>query len=211
MALTPATIRNMSAKNPDADVHNVDVMFNPTEYTIDRAASYADQTAPGLPLPILQFVRGDTQTLRVELYLDGSNTRESIAPQLEKLRYFIRIDPDLHAPPVARFEWGDHMFQGVVTSLSERFQMFAEDGKPLRARVTVTFKRYQAAGEQLVDLKKSSPDRTHVRVVREGETLAQIAYELYGDPRQWRVIAEENDIDRPRFVPVGTPLKVPAT
>jgi nucleoid-associated protein YgaU len=49
-----------------------------------------------------------------------------------------------------------------------------------------------------------------VRVLREGETLALVAAEAYGDPRLWRLIAEENGIDRPRFVAPGTPLRVPA-
>jgi nucleoid-associated protein YgaU len=47
-------------------------------------------------------------------------------------------------------------------------------------------------------------------VVREGETLAAIAAEVYGDPRLWTALAEANDIDRPRFVTPGTALQVPA-
>ena len=38
----------------------------------------------------------------------------------------------------------------------------------------------------------------------------KIAAEAYGDPKAWRPIAEANAIDRPRFVPPGTALKVPA-
>jgi nucleoid-associated protein YgaU len=47
-------------------------------------------------------------------------------------------------------------------------------------------------------------------VLREGETLAHIAYEAYGDPRMWRTIALANNIDRPRFIEPGTPLWIPA-
>jgi nucleoid-associated protein YgaU len=63
---------------------------------------------------------------------------------------------------------------------------------------------------QLRELNLSSPDRTHVRVLREGETLAHIAREVYGDPRMWRPIAIANDIERPRFIVPGTPLRIPA-
>jgi nucleoid-associated protein YgaU len=46
--------------------------------------------------------------------------------------------------------------------------------------------------------------------MRERETLAQLAGEAYGDQRLWRIIAEANDIDRPRFVPPGQTLRLPA-
>jgi nucleoid-associated protein YgaU len=80
----------------------------------------------------------------------------------------------------------------------------------LRARVTVSMKSYEAVETQLRELRRQSPDRTRVRVVREGETLAAIAAEVYGDPRLWTALAEANDIDRPRFVTPGTALQVPA-
>src|SRR5690606_30761668 len=106
--------------------------------------------------------------------------------------------------------WGEVSFEGVVTSLRETFNLFDEEGKVLRARVALSLKRFASAEVQLRELRRSSPDRTRLHVVREGETLTQIAYDAYGDPALWRLIAEENDIDRPRFVAPGTLLRVPA-
>jgi nucleoid-associated protein YgaU len=71
-------------------------------------------------------------------------------------------------------------------------------------------KTYKSAEVQLRDLKRSSPDRTHRRVLRAGETLSHIAAQVYGDARLWRPIAAANDIDRPGFVPPGTALVIPA-
>jgi nucleoid-associated protein YgaU len=56
----------------------------------------------------------------------------------------------------------------------------------------------------------TSPDRTRVYTMKDGEALWQLAQRAYGDGRLWRAIAEANDLDRPRFVPTGTVLKVPA-
>ena len=58
-------------------------------------------------------------------------------------------------------------------------------------------------------MKLSSPDRTRVRAVRDGETLAQLANEAYGDPRLWRTIATQNN-ERPRFLTTGQTLRIPA-
>ena len=83
-------------------------------------------------------------------------------------------------------------------------------GRALRARLSVAMRSYKSAEVQLRELKLSSPDRSHVRVLREGETLAHIANEAYGDPRMWRPIALANGIERPRFIAPGTPLRIPA-
>jgi hypothetical protein len=190
---------------------DVTVLFNPTEYGIDRGASYAELDVPGLPTPVLQFVRGEAQTLSLELFLDRTEEGGTVEDKLAELRRLVEIDPDLHAPPVCQFQWGRvPWFEGVVTSLKEKYTLFNEHGNVLRARVTLALKSYQSAEVQLRELKRKSPDHTRVRALREGERLDQLAGEAYGNPRLWRAIAEENDIDRPRFVPPGTPLRIPA-
>ncbi len=206
MGLQKAKIFNVSVEPPTS----VDVLFNPTEYGIDRGAFHAELPVPGLRTPILQFVRGEQETLELELFLDRTNRRLTVEEDLEKLRSFVRIDSELHATPVCRFQWGRVKFQGVVASFRERYKLFSEDGNVLRARVTLVFKSYESAEVQQRELRRASPDRTRVRVLREGETLAALATEAYGDARLWRRIAEENDVDRPRFVPAGTPLRIPA-
>jgi hypothetical protein len=212
VGLDHATLQNVSK----AGQPRVAVQFNPTEYGIDRGASYAELQVPGLRTPLLQFVRGESQTLSLELFLDGTDTRASLDPddsvegRLAQLRPFVEIDQDLHAPPVCCFTWKDVTFYGVVTSFREKYTLFDQSGRVLRARVSLSLKRYESVEVQLRELKTKSPDRTRVRVVRDGETLASIAAEVYGDPRQWRILAEANDIDRPRFVRAGTPLSVPA-
>jgi hypothetical protein len=204
MALAKANLWNVSVNPPVA----TEVMFNPTDYGIDRGASYAELDVPGLETPILQFVRGEAQTLTLSLFLDGSDARRPVKGALTELRKFICIDGNLHAPPVCLFEWGDVRFQGVATSLKEKFSLFDAQGNVVRATVTLSLKSYEAVGAQI--MKPSSPDRTRVRTVRDGETLAQLANEAYGDPRLWRSIATQNGIDRPRFLTTGQTLRLPA-
>jgi hypothetical protein len=206
VALTHATITNVS-KQLSVPIR---VGFNPTEYTVSRGANYAEVAAPGLSTPILQFVRGEAESLRMELLLDGTDGRTDVHDKLEALRALVRIDSDLHTPPVVQFSWGKESFQGVVTQLEEKMTLFDQEGGVLRSRVTLTFKSYESVETQQRQTPMFSPDRTRVRVLREGQTLAHVAYEAYGDPSLWRAIAETNGIERPRFVPAGTALVVPA-
>lgn len=206
MALAKAKLWNVSVNPPVA----TEVMFNPTDYGIDRGANYAELDVPGLKTPILQFVRGEAQTLSLSLFLDGSDARQPVKAALTALRQFICIDGELHTPPVCLFEWGDVRFQGVATSLKEKFSLFDSDGNVVRATVTLSLKSYEAVEVQIRDMKLSSPDRTRVRTVRDGETLAQLSNEAYGDPRLWRTIATQNNIERPRFLTTGQTLRIPA-
>jgi nucleoid-associated protein YgaU len=206
MALVKAKLWNVSVPSPTS----IDVMFNPTDYGIDRGASYAELDVPGLATPILQFIRGEAQTLSLALFLDGSDGRQPVAVCLNALRAFVTISGELHAPPICLFQWGDQSFQGVVTSLKEKFSLFDSNGNVVRATVTLSLKSYVPADVQIRAIKASSPDRTRVRTMRDGETLAQLAYEAYGQPGLWRPIATANAIDRPRFIQTGQALTIPA-
>lgn len=206
MGLVKARIENRS--QPDSPA--VNVLFNPSEYGIDRGASYAELAVPGLSMPLLQFVRGDTQTLTVDLFLDATDKRGTVEEDLEKLRRFVRIDGSLHAPPVCAFVWGDVNFEGVVTGLRETFNLFNEDGRVSRAKASLTMKSYRAAEVQLREINRGSPDRSRFHVVRSGDTLQAIAAQAYGDPRLWRPIAQANDIERPRFLEAGRALRIPS-
>lgn len=208
MSLEPARLRNVSTDPPEPP-EGIPVMFNPTEYSISRRVNYAEIQVPGLQVPLLQFVRGESQTLQVELFLDGTDGRESVGEHLAHLRNFVTIDSHLHAPPVCEFSWGEITFQGVVTDLQERFALFKEDGDVLRARVTMTLKSYTPVEIQAREANRQSPDRTKTHVVVEGERLDLIAADEYGDASFWPVIAKANEIPRPRLLSPGTILTIP--
>jgi nucleoid-associated protein YgaU len=46
-------------------------------------------------------------------------------------------------------------------------------------------------------------------MVRDGDSLASIAFQHYRDPTRWRAIAEANDIDDPLHLKRGTTLSIP--
>jgi hypothetical protein len=237
MGLEPAKIRILTPLRGPNATDEIRVRFNPNEYSLVRNMNYAEATVPGLSNPVVQFVRGETQTLSLELYLDrsdrvayaprttaaqasegvgaagGSTTQtsrfEGIEAELNLLRLLVTIDPDLHAPPIVEFTWGKLRFPGVVTSYTEKFQMFDENGHALRARVTLSLKRYESARVQARQLSLESPDRTKTRIVREGERLDVIAAEEYGDASRWPAIARANNLARPRLLTAGTVLVIP--
>lgn len=192
------------------------VEFNPTEYTLTKAAQIAEIAIPGLDSPVLQFVRGQTQTLKLELFFD--TTADGMGEDAVDVRtltnsFFelVRIQPRTHAPPRIRVTWGEGLsFKAIVESVDQRFTLFTPGGVPLRASLSVSMREYRTLEEQLAELNLQSSDHTRSRTVVEGETLASLAHEEYGDPALWRLVADANpDVEDPTSPPVGTPLVLP--
>jgi hypothetical protein len=202
----------------------LEVQFNPTEYTLNKALQIAEIPIPGLDMPILQFVRGQTETLSLELFFDvteagtGENNFVGVTSKTDAFYDLIKIDPHTHAPPVCRFCWGDFWFAGnrllgmecIVESVKQRFTLFNPDGFPLRAILTVSLKEYKTLEDQINETPFSSPERTHTWVVRTGDTLSRIAADKYNDSRLWRAIADQNKILDPLDLKPGTVLEVPS-
>lgn len=210
------------------------VMFNPTEYTLNKGAQIAEVTIPGLDSPILQFVRGQTETLSLDLFFDSTelgmdDTAVPVATLTDQFYQLVKIDGKTHAPPICFFCWGAvfpgqrsyaslgggtgsqqrHGFKCVVESVRQRFTLFSPLGVPLRATLTVALKEYKTLSEQIAEINKQSADHSHTHVVQLGETLSQIANEVYEDPSQWRAIADQNAILDPLDLKRGAVLEIP--
>src|SRR4030095_13819943 len=84
-----------------------------------------------------------------------------------------------------------------------------ENGRPVRARLTVTFNEFTNADREAKEIKRSTADFTKLHIVTQGETLSSIAGRLYKNPALWRPIAIFNEVDNPRQLPVGLRLRVP--
>src|SRR5262245_45420480 len=95
-------------------------------------------------------------------------------------------------------------FKCIVESIKQKFTLFSPAGVPLRATLSVTLREYKTLEEQLAHLNLMSPDRTHSHVVQNGETLSSLAGRFYQNPGNWRFIADENQIEDPRRLQVGT-------
>jgi nucleoid-associated protein YgaU len=74
----------------------------------------------------------------------------------------------------------------------------------------VTFKGNDLLQDLLASIPLLSADRTKRRVLKQGDTLQSLATQEYDDPRQWRAIAQANNIDNPLTISVGQGLIIPS-
>jgi hypothetical protein len=218
--------------NPDGTPSGLSltVQFNPTEYTLTKGAQLAEIPIPGLDSPIIQFVRGQSETMSFDLFFDSTESgtgsgAKSVTEQTDPFYDLVKIDGDQHAPPIVMFAWGGdsfpghrrpdsqqrHGFKGVVESVRQRYTFFSSLGLPLRATVSMTLREYKTLDQQVAELNLRSPDHTKAYITRAGETITRIAERTGGNPRDWRTIANANRIEDPLALTAGMRLIVPAT
>jgi nucleoid-associated protein YgaU len=199
----------------------IEVLFNPNTYSISKAITWSGKAVKDLNAPALEFNGGESRSLTLELFFDTTeetvDAKKDVRNLTNKIVKLTRIARDLKPvprPPICTVSWGIHPptgsdfpFDGVITQLTQRFDLFLPDGRPLRANLTATFTEYLDPEK---DKRETDPEFT-TRLIKRGDTLSSIAGEVYGDPTMWRVIAEANRLDDPRQVPVGLRLQIPKT
>jgi len=202
----------------------VPVLFNPTEYSIERANAYKATPVPGLGSPLIQFINGDAATLSMDLfiddYTDGTDVAEpkgalagppmSAAARIKAIVDLLDIDAELHAPAPLRFIWGSLRFDAVLEKVGRKITLFHPSGQPARATLSVSFKEFRPLARQLDLPRRESADKTKRRQISASDSIWTIADREYGEVRGWRHIAAASEVDDPRALRPGEWVKVPA-
>ena len=111
-----------------------------------------------------------------------------------------------HEPYHLKLVWGNLIFKGRATELGITYKLFNPDGQPIRAVAKAKFKGSIEEKKRAAKENKSSPDLTHVRRVKAGDTLPLLCYEVYGDPRYYLMVAERNRLGNFRSLTPGQEL-----
>jgi nucleoid-associated protein YgaU len=202
-------MQRLLIKNTDKSGEEFQVQFNPERFSIERAAQWEEKGRQAT----LQYGGKARKSISFELFFDTYGTTKDVRTEyvqklLALMEPMVSTPAGKKRPPVLLLSWGQFTFQGVLEKLTQNYTMFTEDGRPVRALVTAAFKQFSTAEEEARGNPPGDPTKTHQ--VKEGETLNLIASKEYGDPALWRVIADANDLNRPRIVTVGSVLVVPA-
>jgi hypothetical protein len=205
----------------------VPVLFNPTEYSMERGNAYKPTPVPGLGAPLIQFINGDATTLSMDLFIDDytdppgmvqlgpdiagsfSGAPKSAEERIKEIVGLLDIDRALHAPPPVRFVWGPLRFDAVLEKVGRKITLFHATGKPARATLSVAFREYRPLSRQMDEPRLESADKTKRRQIRAAENIWSIAHREFRDVRAWRHIAAASDVDDPRSLRPGDWVKVP--
>lgn len=222
------TIRTLKPDETDDGEDPIEVDYSPPEISLSKASQFGEIAIPGLEQPLLQFVRGDAETITLDLFFDGTTSvvgapPTDVAKIVNRLAKLVSVKGEYHTPPLVHLSWGTGFpgnnvghnfkswssFTGVALSVTRKYTLFDAEGLPLRATVNISLKRYITLGNQLNEIGFQSADHTRLHIVAEGETLPLIAHDAFGDARLWWLIADHNNLADARDLVPGMRLELP--
>lgn len=156
----------------------------------------------------------------IDINLPGGSTLEEMADSIlnkgtvaAQIKHFeatvFNVQGKEHAPNYLIIQWGTLIFKCRLQNMTINYKLFSPEGLPLRATVNATFKEVVNQEESKRRMKKSSPDLTHVKTVREGDNLPLMAKQIYKDERYYLAVAQANNLIQFRNLSAGQRIFFP--
>jgi hypothetical protein len=224
-----------SIKAEDGVISNAvgvfEALINPESYTVDYKFKFAETQGQGTSGRQLKYERTEPQEMSFEFLFDGTgiidgewrtkkgnppldgkgNPQDSIVESIKKFEHtLLEYKGDAHEPRHLKLVWGKNfIFKGRASEVSINYKLFKPDGTPIRAVAKVKFKSSIEETKRVLQEQKSSPDLTHVRKIKAGDTLPLMCEQIYGDPKYYLEVANANRLSNFRDLKLGTELSFP--
>jgi nucleoid-associated protein YgaU len=212
----------MAKLSPAAGAKGTPVVFqfNPKSLKVSHNAKMRGAAAgggSGETLLVSNLTDLGLPTLSLQdLRFDGPAAVQSCAQLLEWSYAASQPSSKESSLPQLIFSWGEFQLRGTgqipvtVSKVDITYQRFDPTGKPSRAQVALDLEPSSPASPKQNPTSGGLPGRTgHVLI--SGETLPGIARGAYGDPADWRRLAEANQVDDPLRVRPGSVLYLPGS
>lgn len=197
-----------------------ETLINPESYTLDYKLKFSESQGQGTSGKQLKYEYTEPEEITFEFLFDNTGIidgkpRADVAEDLQRFReVLIDYKGDAHEPRHFKLVWGGGLsnkgiFKGRVTEVSITYKLFSPDGKPLRAVAKVKFKASIEELKRAAKENKQSPDLTHLRTVKAGDTLPLLCYRIYGDSKYYLQVAHINQLSNFRRLVPGQQLVFP--
>ena len=189
------------------------VMFNPNTYTQKYEVEYEARQGQGDSGSPQVFGSIKPQEYNFEFLFDGTGTAADKVEVQDVVEAFLtvtgKLDGEIHRPMYLKIAWGALISKCVLKSAEITYTLFKPDGYPLRAKVKASFSENIEDALRVAEERKSSPDLTHVRVVKQGDHLSLMTQQMYGNPKYYLQVAQVNKLKNHRKLEIGVSLIFP--
>jgi hypothetical protein len=201
---------------------------NPESYTVNHVIQVNQQQASGTSGSQPRYENSPPQNMDFEFLLDatgvlsgdgmpaansivtGVTTITSIDDAVTKLKKVVYdFVSETHEPPYVKVFWGTFLFKCRLTNLSITYKLFKPDGTPIRASAKCSFTEVVEDNQRTATEAAESPDLTHIRLVKQGDTLPFMCYTIYGDEHLYLEVAKANQLTNYRDLKAGQELFFP--
>lgn len=213
------------------------VQVNPSQFKKSYKIAYANENTPGQEGQQARFKLVEPQRLDLEFIIDGTGvisndlniaegmlgtaealgatlseqeTSTYVTGKIEQLKAVMyNYEGEVHRPPFVKVVWGNELFEGVLVNLDITYTLFQPDGTPLRAKVNLSCREQVPQPKQSRRRQDSSPDLTHVRTVKEDDSISLMTFKIYDDPKYYLEVARANGLTNFRSLKTGEKLIFP--
>jgi nucleoid-associated protein YgaU len=203
------------------------VLVNPEGYSRTYKIKYKDQQASGTKAKQMKFDKVEPEDIDLEFLFDKTGSlpgtfkakdnagivqesKEGIWPDIEQFKKVVYdYKGEIHQPPYLIIQWGELIFKCVLRDMTINFKLFRPDGTPLRASIKAKFTSTVENELRVRGQKDKSPDITHKRIVKAGDTLPLLCYQVYEEPGYYMQVAKANNLPNFRKLEEGIELFFP--
>jgi len=216
MALVKLKIEAYAEANcTGSSLGTINAMFNPETYSRTYNVNYKASTEIGKSGTTMIFSGIGQNDLELKLIVDGTgiipipgaSTVDAYITKFKSIAYSYHGTE--HRPNYLKLTWGTLTFTGICESINITYNLFNPDGSAMRATMNVKFVETVDYKTKAKQAQKSSPDLTHVRTVKAGDTLALMSYQIYGDSLYYLQVAKANNLSSVSAIRPGDQIFFP--
>lgn len=186
---------------------------NPNEITLSYEIEYDSTQGAGTTNSRMSFKKVKPGDLSLTFFIDGTGANGhlvDVQKEVEKFQTVTGYNGKIHRTSYLKVMWGKLQIKRcVLKSASIAYKLFKPNGVPLRAVITANFTANSDDKTRQAIAQDQSSDLTHVRLVKAGDNLPTLCYELYGDPRYYLKVARANRLDSFRNLTPGMKIFFP--
>jgi len=192
--------------------------INPEKFSLKRGLSFDNDQSTNSQGKTVKFKSYEPESLSFELYFDDTGVmerhkNESIDDRIKKLWNVVyKYEGTIHKPYYLLIEWKEIYFKCHCKSFVTEYQLFNKDGKALRAKVSLDFIEYFNPGSSNrgnYNGHRSSPDLTHIKTIRQGDSLPMLSKDVYGKTDYYIEVARRNGLTNFRTLGLGEQILFP--
>lgn len=214
------TIEGYDTAKREGEPTEFEAQYNPTSIYWNHKITYNKKQTINASGQQQDYEFTQAPQLSVTLTIDGTNVDSiggwapfapSVNARIKKFKeaaYNYRGNE--HEPPYLTVSWGTlEPFHCRLCSFKVTYTLFDRDATPLRAEIAVKFVGDISADDMAKEQQKASPDLTHSRVVRLGDTLPLLTRDVYGSSQSYLDVARYNGLDDFRRLTPGQEVLFP--
>lgn len=201
------------------------VMFNPTSISTRHENKFSKLQGINTKGRTAKYAYSRSNEIRLDLVFDGNGVTDygyetlfgfgtkTVAAQIKEfLDLCFHMDGGIHEPKFLKIQWGEGVladFDCRLQSVDTEYTQFDKSGAPLHAVLKTNFIEDIDSAKRTRQEGKNSPDLTHSRIVKAGDTLPLLSKEIYGSTQYYLRLAQVNNLNDFRNLVPGTEIIFP--